>query len=608
MMLAPHVPFDPEESPLSYAARLAGIHTGGRLIPFLRDLEFEPEDMVSNKEEALSRLAELSGVPIGDLRANAPVPLGGRTYVLRGELVTAEFLANPHTMFCPACLAEDDRGAGRRGRWQWTLSVVRTCPRHKIALVRRTKKRWDDPFHELDCRVPERGEQLEALIAQSPKRSISPLQKYVINRLNGKAGPDWLDAQSLEQSVRASELLGALIAYGPGQRLPELTFNDWDHAGRLGFEFTSGGEVRIREALDVQLRQFDNANGTPGAQRIFGCLYKALAYPNSNKEPGDIARILRAFIIENIALSAGTNVLGEKLCERQLHTVASLAHEQDLDSRTLNDVLVAAGMIPEDAPSHYTIPAQEGRNVAGRVKRMVHVISLPHALGCARPLVDQLFSDRLLTPIYYGRPGTRGRTQKAVDSEEITKLVGELHAKAVEMDVEADGFAPISKVAEKAKVPAVTVVHMILGGFLERVFRRTGQNGVAALRVDPVEVNRQVAVCTEGFSPMAAFGALKIPRDVGWLLTDRCGEEVSLPVHWIAGPSGDRKIPRFDPVILADFKGRYIHPAQIAERYGLRVGEVVGRLKRRGIRPVLPRAEIGVDFYRGSILELDLFT
>ena len=57
MMLAPHVPFDPEESPLSYAARLAGIHTGGRLIPFLRDLEFEPEDMVSNKEEALSPLA-----------------------------------------------------------------------------------------------------------------------------------------------------------------------------------------------------------------------------------------------------------------------------------------------------------------------------------------------------------------------------------------------------------------------------------------------------------------------------------------------------------------------------------------------------------------------
>lgn len=161
-MLAPHVPFDPEESPLSYAARLAGIHTGGRLIPFLRDLEFEPEDMAANKEEALSRLAELSGVPIGDLRANAPVPLGGRTYVLRGELVTAEFLANPHTMFCPACLAEDDRGAGRRGRWQWTLSVVRTCPRHKIALMRRTKKRWDDPFHELDRRVPERGEQLEA--------------------------------------------------------------------------------------------------------------------------------------------------------------------------------------------------------------------------------------------------------------------------------------------------------------------------------------------------------------------------------------------------------------------------------------------------------------
>ncbi len=108
-MLAPHFPFDAEESPLSFAARLARLHTGDRLVSFLRDLGIKPEQMAVNDETALTRLAEVSGVAVDVLRANAAVRVGKRTYDLRGELVTAEFLANPYTAFCPACLAEDDR-------------------------------------------------------------------------------------------------------------------------------------------------------------------------------------------------------------------------------------------------------------------------------------------------------------------------------------------------------------------------------------------------------------------------------------------------------------------------------------------------------------------
>ena len=37
-----------------------------------------------------------------------------------------------------------------------------------------------------------------------------------------------LDAQTLDQAVRASELLGVLLAFGPTQALPELSRDDWD--------------------------------------------------------------------------------------------------------------------------------------------------------------------------------------------------------------------------------------------------------------------------------------------------------------------------------------------------------------------------------------------
>ncbi|MBL3562929.1 helix-turn-helix domain-containing protein [Rhodovulum sulfidophilum] len=329
----------------------------------------------------------------------------------------------------------------------------------------------------------------------------------------------WLDAQTLDQATRATELLGVLVARGPAQKLPELTSDDWDHAGRVGFQFTSRGEEGIREALEAQFRKFDGATGTPGARKIFGCFYNALAHSKSLKEPGDIARILRNVITENIAMPAGTTVLGVELPERRLYTVASLAKEQCLDSRTLSNVLVAAGAIPERAPAHFPIPVDKGREIAGHMKRTVSVISLWKDMDFTRPIIDQLFYDRLLTPIYFGKPGLKGRTQKAVDCEEVAMLVGKLHAKAVELDTETDGLVPVSKAAEKAKVPAITVVHMILGGFLERVFRLAGQDGVAALRVDPVEIKQHRSACSEGSSPTEAFSSLKISKTIGWCLS-----------------------------------------------------------------------------------------
>jgi hypothetical protein len=67
-MLAPHFPFDAQESPLSYAARLAMLHTEDPVVSLLRDFEIRPEKMAINDETALRRLAEVAGVSVGDLR------------------------------------------------------------------------------------------------------------------------------------------------------------------------------------------------------------------------------------------------------------------------------------------------------------------------------------------------------------------------------------------------------------------------------------------------------------------------------------------------------------------------------------------------------------
>ena len=214
-MLLPHLPFDPIETPLSYAAGLASYHAAKPMLPFLRDIRISPEAIASSDPEALARLAEISGASLNDLCRNAPVRMGKRTYDLRGELVSAEFLSNPYTVFCPACLAEDDQTGRRRGRWEWALSVVRTCNRHEIPLFRQAQVAWDGKLHDLDRRVPERAVQLQSLIEKAEQRSASPLQNYVLRRLDGIAGPDWVDAQTLDQATRTTELLGVLVGFGP---------------------------------------------------------------------------------------------------------------------------------------------------------------------------------------------------------------------------------------------------------------------------------------------------------------------------------------------------------------------------------------------------------
>ena len=53
-LLKPHFAFDALESALSFAARLAAFHTGGRLTTFLRDIGIAPMAMVAGEPEAVA--------------------------------------------------------------------------------------------------------------------------------------------------------------------------------------------------------------------------------------------------------------------------------------------------------------------------------------------------------------------------------------------------------------------------------------------------------------------------------------------------------------------------------------------------------------------------
>ncbi|SIO39403.1 TniQ protein [Rhodovulum sp. ES.010] len=603
--LYPRLPFSADETPVSFASRLAAFHTEGTLPAFLATMDIKLMELAGGSEGAIARLADISGEDPEILAENAVRMVGRRRYRLRGQEISAEFLRGKHAAFCPACLLADDAEGGepavqRRGRLIWSLRAVRTCPVHHLALIERPSTSWGDFALNLEERVPERGSGLEALIARTSERACSPLQDYVVDRLDRRPGPAWLDGQTLEQAVRAAEMLGVLLEFGPTPDLNAFMPDDWDRAGRAGFAVASGGEGAIREMLSAVQGAFRYGGSKPGPQKVFGRLYQWLASSKARKDPGDLKRILRDHVFDSFELPDGAQVLGGTLECRRFHSVASLARECGQDTRTLRHVLIAHGLVPDDpeAGPHQIFDAEMGRTVAASITRIVHVISLPKALNCTRPQAAQLLDERVLAPLLDGAAPGPGRLGKAIDARDVSAFLEKLRSAARPVDQVPEGLVPIAKAAEKVSAPSVEILHLVLGGFLENVVRLNGVEGYAAIHVDPVEVRWRVGEIMFGLSPAEAFGRLKIPNATGWALAASGPEGAILPSIPVRGPNGRHEFRRFREEEVADCAAAYTTRPRIANALGIEIAELRNRLRAVSVRPFFPKRHIGVDLYR----------
>jgi len=599
--LFPNFPFDPIETPQSYAARLAWLHTGGTLLPFLQDIGIKPADLMGNDTGAIAALAEITGEDMSVLSKNAAVRVAKRTYDLRGSQVSAEFMARPATVFCPACLAEDDAVSGvpglRRGRWFWTLSVVRTCPEHGLPLIARAKTNWSDELNVLSNRVPETGQQLQQLIDNQQARPVSPLQAYVVARLSGERGPEWLDGQTLEQAWRATEMLGMVAVFGPNKNLKTATRDEWDAAGCAGFEHTSRGREGILEGLEDMFQARSRSAINAGPQKVFGRLFQWLAFASGSKDPGGIEAIMCEFIFEHFALASGHKVFGVELPVRRLHTAPSLAKETGLDVRTLRSVLIAKRLVPaDDEKAQVAFDAERGRKVAKSIMRLVAGTGLPKVLGCTRPQSEQLVDEGLLTPIVDEFIEGHGRVRKAFDAERVAGFLKDIHRAARTVTNVADDLVPVSKAAERAKISSAEILHLILGHHLKTVVRTLDCEGITSIFVDSDEVKGCAKTLLIGLTISDAAGFLKMPRQAVARLASEY-PAVLIPTV-VASEKGAHQFVRFLEKDVRHFRENYTTAARIANMHGVEVKVILGRLKRAGVKPVFHRSSIGISIYR----------
>lgn len=215
MAFADTTPLLPGETIMSWVARIAREQAGMASFDYLNFIEFGRKDLLEATPAGLARLARISGAPIEDIADGAYLRIADRLYEHRRQRFHAEFAGRERTTFCPACLLEDARPESpsrglRVGRVNWLFSPFRTCPTHGIPLYRTIHQSYAERFQDMTLVAPDDGA-LVRLAEGADTRPVSPLQRYVEDRLDGKGGAKAIrtyapraSAGRFRQSMRAA--------------------------------------------------------------------------------------------------------------------------------------------------------------------------------------------------------------------------------------------------------------------------------------------------------------------------------------------------------------------------------------------------------------------
>lgn len=352
MHMLPVLPPYSDETTVSWCARIARFHTSVSCADFLKMMEISQVHVMDLSNYCVERLSSLTGVPAAQVLGCGPQRAGERLLRYKGEIFGTGFMTRTHTTYCPACLLGDvaeEANGDRVGRLSWMFAPVRVCPRHGIFLTRRKNLGYFERFQDMKKVAPSDRELAEE-VAVAEAASMLPLQAYVGGRFSGAQGPDWMDAQRIDQAARACEMLGVCRVRGAHADIRDLTMQQWHEAGAVGMEAVSQGPEGIYAILEaiVQKETFEKRWG--GVPIALGRIYDWLQFDKSDQDPGPIKDVVRDFIIDQMPVEPGTVLFGESVLKRRWHTVHTLSKVSGVHRTALNRALVIEGLLADSDP------------------------------------------------------------------------------------------------------------------------------------------------------------------------------------------------------------------------------------------------------------------
>ena len=478
MSLWPNLSFHPEETLLSYADRLSVFHTGRGMERLIRDLGIGAEHFTAGREETVIAFARAVGIPSKDAQQSS-IRVFSRGASFRDEVISKSFLSPRAARYCPCCLAEDGPRSDHRFRLIWGFRHVVRCDRHSCWLV--VAPHVDEINLRLALGTAPLGE-AEAVETETPE-----YLSWLRTRLDGlNFSSSWMENQTLEQVLDASEMLGGILQHGHKVALSKLTPTETEEATDIGFSIYSEGPEAIEESLDAIRKTSPATAVQAGPLAYYGQLFDWLDRRSNAINPGPIRDLLRDHIVKHSAIEPGTMVLGVEISERRYHTLHSLSATVGIARPRLSRLLKKLGEIPAGATEvesgNMVFEAAKTVPLIRAIKTAVSIHDVAEYIGASKRQVETLYRKGVIRPLI-PRNG-RGSVRQVVFAREhldgMLKRISELP----ELDKGAEGkFHSISYASQRGAGHFKDV----LSGILEdRIpgFRHTGKIGIGAIYVD----------------------------------------------------------------------------------------------------------------------------
>lgn len=503
--LAIRVSHGEQETGPSFGSRLGALH-GCTFNVFCLDMGMTAYDVIHGRYRALERLETIGGLPAGSiLPFNIRRTVGG--FALNGQAIRKQSLRRERIHVCPLCVADDIKtqvgpiAVRPYARASWSLASIRSCSRHRAALVplEQCRPGFRLPgVHAYDFAQAMRslGDVLGRIREYAVERMESPFESYLLGRIWGpKVQVPFLDALPWYAAARACEMVGAVSLAGARCRTGGMSEGEWFDAGIEGFRILAGGELAFREFLGRLQTSFKATKQNWGPRSMFGRLYEWLAHEDEDDAYDPLREIMKRHMSETLPLGPGDEVFGETITMRRLHSVWTAALETGRHPKRLKKLLLEAGTISEADLSLSDDRILFSADLVGEwLDRAARAMSLNEAgkyLNAPRMQVRKLYECGLIRPFSTGGRHAHLKDH-AFSREELDGFLRRLLSGAELVSSLPPGAANIPAAAKKACCSAEEIIRLVIDRGLSWTGRLRDIPGYLSLLVDVGEVRERV--------------------------------------------------------------------------------------------------------------------
>lgn len=609
MRIHPSVPYRVDETPASLVSRLAYLHRAESVRVFSLDMGWPFQAIVDGDPAALADLADLVGISVEPL-AGAGIVRTDEVFSLREQRLAKPMLRRARTVICPRCIAEDLQRTSHpwmaSGRVQWQLDPIRTCHLHSVALTEIALVNSPSLMNDFARLAAPSIGYIQRMADDIDEIAPSSMETYLLDRLDGVAGPAWLDALPWHAAAKTCEMIGAVALFGRKASIKTMSDAQWREAGGAGFEIASKGRAGIRAFFDTLRISYPQGRSDPtGPQAWFGRLH---TWVTDTRLPGFDP--MRDIVIEMVGelepVGTDDRLYGRPIVERRrLHSIRTAALETGMHPKRLRKMLASAGVIPVDhhgvTDDRLLFAAPEAQEFLAKVTHAISEQDAQTYLAAGRVQTKVLADAGLIRPFL--APGQDGMRLATYDTRDLDDFIRRLTEGAEILSTQSEPIYRIPEAAKRANCSAAEIVRAILEGRLAWTGQIAGETGYLSVLVDVNEVRGLVRGDHGDLLPLTAVqDSLKTT----FAVVDALIRTGILPSERAVSPLNRCRYTAVRRDDLNHFATTFGSLNEIARERSTHFSRVKKALGQLGIQPAFGKPRVPATFYRRSDIPHDL--